>query len=216
MEPGDHLTREEFEKRYDATPGIKKAELIEGIVYMSPPVRWDSHGGPQFELIGWFTHYSWATPGVRGGDNSTLRLDLSNEPQPDTTLFIDPALGGSARIIDGFIEDSPELVAEVSSSTKGFDLNTKLRVYQRNKIREYIVWRVQERAIDWFELRGDKYSRVNPDAEGILKSVVFPGLWLLPSALIDTAHNRILEVLSRGLASPEHAAFVAKLKSHKS
>src|SRR5579885_2003274 len=113
LEPGDHLTREEFEKRYDATPGVKKAELIEGIVYMAPPVRWDIHGGQQYEFIGWCTHYSWATPGVRGADNASIRLDLENEPQPDTALFIDPALGGGVRISEGYIEGAPELVAEV-------------------------------------------------------------------------------------------------------
>lgn len=36
LEPGDHLTRDEFERRFDATPGLKKAELIEGQVKRLP------------------------------------------------------------------------------------------------------------------------------------------------------------------------------------
>ena len=31
LESGDHLTRHEFERRYQARPDIKKAELIEGV-----------------------------------------------------------------------------------------------------------------------------------------------------------------------------------------
>ena len=43
---GEHLTRDEFERRYDAMPGLKKAELIEGVVHMPSPVRHDQHGDP--------------------------------------------------------------------------------------------------------------------------------------------------------------------------
>src|SRR3954451_18710522 len=88
LENGDRLTRPEFERRYEAMPGLKKAELIEGVVYMPSPVNFDRHGGPHFDLIGWMAPYRIATPGVRGGDNSSLRLDLDNEPQPDVFLMI--------------------------------------------------------------------------------------------------------------------------------
>ncbi|HEY2585732.1 MAG TPA: hypothetical protein VGI81_08215 [Tepidisphaeraceae bacterium] len=54
LESGDHLTRDEFERRYDATSGVKKAELIDGVVYMPPPaVRWDYHGTPHIILATW-------------------------------------------------------------------------------------------------------------------------------------------------------------------
>lgn len=42
LENGDGLSRAEFERRYDAMPELKKAELLEGIVYMAAPV---SHQG---------------------------------------------------------------------------------------------------------------------------------------------------------------------------
>src|SRR6516164_4051067 len=82
LEPGDHLTREEFERRYEAMPGLKKAELIEGIVYMPSPVRVRRHGQPSRHLSAWQGVYEAATPGVLGADNCTARLDLDNEPQP--------------------------------------------------------------------------------------------------------------------------------------
>jgi hypothetical protein len=42
---GEHLGRDEFERRFDATPGLTKAELIEGVVHMAPAVRAENHGG---------------------------------------------------------------------------------------------------------------------------------------------------------------------------
>jgi len=216
LEPGDHLTRDEFERRYDATPNLKKAELIEGIVYMAPPaVRWDYHGGPHYDLMGWLTHYGWMTPGVLGGDNCSLRLDMENEPQPDSVLFIDPACNGAARLSDGYIEGAPELVAEVSSTSVSFDRNTKFRVYRQNGVREYVIWRVRERAIDWFELRDGQYVPLPIDSDGVIRSKIFPGLWLDTAALMNADGAGVLKALQQGIASPDHAQFVADLQARR-
>src|SRR5712692_11080746 len=91
LENGDRLTREEFERRYDAMPHLKKAELIEGVVHMPSPVRLNHHAGPHADLIGWLFTYRVSTPGVRVAGNATIRLDLDNEPQPDALMIIDPA-----------------------------------------------------------------------------------------------------------------------------
>ncbi|HEX5106236.1 MAG TPA: Uma2 family endonuclease, partial [Pirellulaceae bacterium] len=149
LEPGDRLTRDEFERRYAAMPHLKKAELIEGVVYMPSPVRVYRHGKPHADVIGWMFVYRAATPGVDGGDNTTARLDLENEPQPDALLFVEPARGGQVKISeDDYIEGAPELVAEVASSSVSFDLNSKLHVYRRCGVKEYVVWRVLDKAID--------------------------------------------------------------------
>jgi Uma2 family endonuclease len=212
LEAGDRLSRAEFERRYKAMPGLKKAELIEGVVYMPSPVTLNRHGRPHFDLITWLGYYKGATPGVIGADNATTRLDLDNEPQPDVVLFIDPAKGGHARISpDDYIEDAPELVAEVASSSASYDLNDKLKAYRRNGVREYIVWRVRDRQIDWFVLKRGKYLRLRLDESGVYRSRIFPGLWLEPASLIRSDTMAVLATLQRGLASPEHAAFVARL-----
>ncbi len=126
LEAGDRLTREEFERRYEAMPHVKKAELIEGIVYMASPVRIHKHGRPQLKLVAWLGAYEDATPGVVAGDNFTVRLDLDNEPQPDLVMIKLPAKGGQARISDDdYIEGAPELVAEIVSSTRSYDLIRK-------------------------------------------------------------------------------------------
>src|SRR5262249_35635889 len=109
LQNGDRLSRAEFERRYDAMPHLKKAELIEGVVYMPSPVSFQGHGGPHFNLIGWLSLYRFATPGVEGGDNTSMRLDLDNEPQPDVFLRIQPALGGQSRTdTDDLVEGAPE------------------------------------------------------------------------------------------------------------
>jgi Uma2 family endonuclease len=212
LENGDHLTRAEFERRYEAMPHLKKAELIEGVVYVPSPVRHRWHGHPHVHLIMWLGLYETGTPGVEVSDNSTVRLDLDNEPQPDALVLIAPDRGGQTRIdADGFIEGAPELVAEVASSSVSYDLHAKLHVYRRNGVREYLVWRVLEQEIDWFVLRAGQYERLPLDMTGLLRSEVFPGLWLDPTALVRSDMARVLAVIQQGLASPEHVTFAARL-----
>ncbi len=135
-------------------------------------------------------------------------------PQPDICLFIDPARGGQARISDdGYLEGAPELIAEIAASSVSYDLSLKFEVYRRNGVREYLVWRVQDREIDWFILRGKRYVRLSLDKSGLYRSKAFPGLWLDPAALIRGDMAAVQAALQRGLASPEHAAFVARLKA---
>jgi Uma2 family endonuclease len=194
-------------------PHVKKAELIEGIVYMPSPVRLTQHGEPHSYLMGWLVVYKAATPGVRVGDNTTARLDLDNEPQPDGSLLIDPAFGGQTRISDdGYIEGAPELLLEVASSSASYDLHVKRNVYRRNGVQEYVVWRVLDEAIDWFVLRDGQYERLAPGDDGILRSHVFPGLWLDPTALLRHDLATVLATVQQGASSPEHAAFVATLQ----
>ncbi len=203
LEPGDRLTRDEFERRYDAMPQLKKAELIEGVVYMPSPVRQRHHGRPYGRHMTWLGTYEAATPGVEIGDNSTIRLDQDNTPQSDALLMIEPAHGGQARIsADDYVETAPELVAEVAASSASFDLHTKLNVYRRNGVREYLVWRVLDRQFDWFVLRSGQFQPLPADAAGILRSEVFPGLWLDQGALLNGDMPRVLAVVQQGIASP--------------
>jgi Uma2 family endonuclease len=144
--------------------------------------------------------------------NASVRLDLDNEPQPDAVLFIDPVCGGQARIsLDDYIEDAPELVAEIAASSVTFDLNTKLAVYRRNSVQEYIVWRVLDRQIDWFVLTDGEYVRLPLDDAGLYCSRIFPGMWLDPTALVNGDTKTVLAALARGLASSDHGEFVARL-----
>lgn len=214
LEPGDCLTREEFERRFDATPQLKKAELIEGMVHIPPAVRWGSHASPHADLVGWLVLYRAATPGVTVGDNGSLRLDLDNEPQPDAAMIIDPALGGQSLLgDDDYIEGAPELIAEISASTASLDLNAKLRVYRRNGVREYLVWRVKDQMIDWFVLRHGAFERMSPTPDGILRSEIFPGLWLDVQSMIHRQIGAVLKTLQQGMESAEHAKMVMLLQS---
>lgn len=209
---GDRLSRAEFERRYCAMPEVKKAELIEGVVYMPSPVS-NEHSFSHFGVMFWVTHYWAFTPGIAGGDNGTLRLDLDNEPQPDAFLRILETHGGHSRVDgDGYVTGGPELVGEVSVSRVSIDLHSKLNVYRRNGVQEYVVWRVEDQAIDWFALREGQFEPLPLGADGLYRSEVLPGLWLDPAALMRADPARVLAVLQQGLASPEHAAFVARLQ----
>jgi Uma2 family endonuclease len=209
LESGDRLTRVEFERRYAATPEKFKAELIEGVVYVASPVR-NFHGNPHFKLVTWLGIYSTATPDIEGADNTTTRLDLDNEPQPDALLRIN--VGGTSSISkDGYIEGAPELVAEIATSSVAIDLGAKKNAYRRNGVQEYLVWQTFENQLSWFRLQDGEYVLVEPNAEGIIKSQAMPGLWLNVSALLEGRMLEVLNGLQAGLASAEHQAFVQAL-----
>jgi hypothetical protein len=209
---GQRLSRAEFERRYNAMPELKKAELIDGVVYMPSPVK-DRHSSPHADLMAWFGFYRLRTPGVVGGDNGSLRLDVASMPQPDAFLRIKESHGGQAHLdADGYVAGGPELVAEVAASSAEVDLELKLPLYRRNKVREYLVWRVIDMDVDWFSLRGGRYTRLRPAPGGLYRSKVLPGLWLDLGALNEGDLPGLDAAVQQGANSPEHAAFVQKLQ----
>jgi Uma2 family endonuclease len=212
LENGDRLTRYEFERRYNAIPQLKQAELIEGVVYMAAALRFRSHGQPHASLITWLGNYAALTPGVALGDAPTVRLDSDNEPQPDAVLLIEEGCGGRSRLSeDDYIEGTPELVVEIAASSAAIDLGDKKRAYRRNGIPEYIVWQVFDRKVDWFGWQEGEYISLPLDGDGTIRSRVFPGLLLAVEDLLAGNMVRVLAVLQAGLAAAEHDAFVQHL-----
>ncbi len=211
LNTGDHLSRAEFERRYAARPDIKKAELIEGVVYVPSPV-YPQHGEPHSDIIGWLGVYRAATPRVRVFDNTSLRLDADNEPQPDVMVWIDdPEKRAPPIPEDSIPEITPDLIVEVAASSAAYDLNNKLKVYRRNGVQEYLALLVYEQEARWHAWREGEYELLTPDEEGVLRSEVLPGLWLQPARFWAGDLAGVLEILQQGLASPEHEAFVERL-----
>jgi Uma2 family endonuclease len=177
-------------------PHVKKAELIEGIVYIASPLSFETHAEPHADLIIWLGTYKVATPKVKLGDNPTVHLDLDNQPQPDAILLIDASAGGQTFIgEDGYIEGAPELAVEVAASSASIDLGDKKRAYRRNGVKEYLVWQVFDRRIDWFSLQNGDYVSLLADENGVIRSQVFPGLWLQVNAMLENNMPQVLSVL---------------------
>lgn len=171
-----------------------------------------AHGIPHLDFVTWLGTYRAATPGVLAADNSTVRLDLDNEPQPDVCMFIAPAHGGRVKFSpEGYIEGSRELVAEVAASSASIDLHKKLKAYQRNGVLEYTVFRTRDAALDWFVLKDGQFVLAAPDAQGIYHSTAFPGLWLDAAALISGRIADVLATLARGVESAPHVEFAKRL-----
>ena len=213
LNAGDRLSRAEFERRYQAHPEITKAELIEGVVHMPSPVHYALHSQPHVDIITWLGVYRAATPGVAGADNATVRLDYDNVVQPDALMRLEPAQGGRSHVTeDDYLAGPPELVVEIAASSASYDMHDKRRVYARNGVQEYLVAQAYEQRVDWFVLREGVYEALQPDADGVLHSEVFPGLWLPADALWAGDLATMLAVLQQGLASPEHAVYVAGLR----
>lgn len=217
LQEGLRLSRVEFERRSAERPDLKKVELVEGIVRMPSAVRYAGHGKPHALIVWWLGAYAVATPGVQVVVDTTLRLDGDNELQPDAALLIDPRAGGQARISpDDYVEGAPELVVEIAASSASYDLREKLAAYQRNGVREYLVWRVPNDRIDWLELTKGVYRPRPADAAGVVRSAAFPGLWLDAGAMLRGDQPAVLRTLHQGLADPGHAAFVSRLPDPRS
>jgi Uma2 family endonuclease len=211
---GDRLSRGEFERRYRAMPPSTRAELIEGTVYLIPsPVRYQSHSAPHGLLVGWITYYTSKTKGLSPlGDNGTVRLDNDNEPQPDIFLMLPPKAGGLAKIdADDYVSGAPALVCEVAASSTSIDLHSKKNAYRRNGVQEYLVWRTEDSIIDWFSLLDGEFVLLKPEADGTLRSRVFPGLWLNPASVLTADLPAMFALLERGTSASEHADFVKRL-----
>lgn len=213
LENGDHLTRKEFERRYNAMPRLKKAELIEGVVFMPSPLHFEQHAKPHARIMGWLAIYWAATPGVGLADNATLRLDADNEFQPDALLRLPERAGGNSRVSrDDYLEGAPELIVEVAATSASHDLHDKRKVYRRNGVWEYLVWLVREKRVLWFVLEDDEYQPLQPGTDGLLHSRIFPALALNVQALLDGDLAQVLADQQRCLGGEEHRRFVELLR----
>jgi Uma2 family endonuclease len=208
---GDYLSREEFLRRWEHMPQIKRAELIGGIVYMPSPVSIE-HGENDNPITTWLGMYAAFTPGCKAGNNTTW-LMLEDAPQTDGHLRILPEYGGQSWVEGVFGGGAPELAAEVSRSSTSYDLHQKRDLYEQAGVQEYIVVLVREREVRWHRLVNGRYQLVPAPADGVLQSAVFPGLWLHVPALLAGDSRQVLETLQRGLGSAEHSSFVARLQA---
>ncbi len=215
LRDGDRLTSGEFMRRWEAMPDLEHAEFFDGIVYLPSPVSL-KHSVPHSLLATWLGVYA-ATPGCQTNIEGTWLMGERDVPQPDLALWILPESGGQSRVAGGeYSAGAPELIVEVAASSQARDLGVKLRMYQRLGVREYLVAVVSQANLIWHEWNAGGFQMIQPDADGILRSHCFPGLWLDPLAFWSGDRVRVLIVLHQGLATPEHAAFAARLAGPQS
>jgi len=213
LSAGDTLTWQEFERRWDATPEVKFAELIGGKVYMPSPLSvW--HGEEVSVAIYWVAHYAAHTPGCKALANPTCRM-LGDAPQPDVCLRIEENCGGHSRVQDNFLHGAPELVVEVCLSSAAYDLHEKKDLYEQAGVGELVALLLHEQEVRWYRLEAGRYALLKPTTKGVFHSVVFPGLWLNVPALLKGDVLALRATLERGLATPEHGEFVRRLEKSK-
>ena len=205
---GDCLSREEFILRWNQPPDLKFAELIDGVVYKPSPLS--AEHGEQTGLVStWLGHYAAFTEGCTIGLNATWFM-LDDAPQPDVHLRI-AGEGEASWIEEGFFHGAPEFVAETCKTSTSHDLHQKKDLYAAAGVKEYLAVLVKEREVRWHRLVGDSYQLLPCPPDGVIRSVVFPGLWLSLEALLNGDLRGLLQTLDRGLATPEHAEFVERL-----
>jgi hypothetical protein len=213
LRDGEKLTREEFLRRWEAMPLLKRAELIGGVVYMPSPLS-IPHGDFDSSIVGWLFNYRASTPGCRTAANATWFMGL-DVPQPDGALWLVPEYGGRSSPSGPYQKGPPEFVAEVSLSSKERDLGPKYLLYQTTGVKEYLTVLLEDEDVRWHRLVAGKYRTLAPGDDAILRSVVFPGLWLNVPALLAGDAAGLLATLQEGLGSKEHGEFVKRLAKRK-
>jgi len=215
LEAGDHLSQMAFHELYSAMPPKFRAELIEGVVIVPSPLFTD-HARFHSLVMAWLVQYDCATPGTWSLDNASLLLPPDAEVQPDASLLIEPACGGQSHQEGGYLAGAPELIVEVASSSVSYDLHSKFRLYEQAGTKEYIVVLLREEKVRWFARHEQaKLTEIAADDDGVFRSRVFPGLWLNANALLFDRGAELLATLQAGLATAEHAAFVASLRAKR-
>jgi Uma2 family endonuclease len=207
---GQRLDQPTFHERYEAMPPGTRAELINGVVWMPSPLG-PAHAEAHVPPLVWLSYYEENTPGVRALDNPSTAMGPRSEPQPDAMLRILPEYGGRTQTDRRFVRGVPELIVEVSHTSRYNDLGPKLDDYERACVLEYVVRALEPDEVIWHVLQEGRLVPVPPDADGLYRSRVFPGLWLDPAALLARDTRRLRAVVDLGVATPEHAAFVARL-----
>ena len=197
LDSGDRLTQAEFHRRYLERPDIRRAELIDGVVYVASPTRFAFHDEQAADMIFWLKAHTARHPELRSGGSATIFLGGDNEVQPDAFLFRPDAPSGARVDAVGYIHGAPGLVVEVAASSANYDLHDKKEAYRRNGVPEYVVWRVLDEAIDWFRLKDGEYVLVAPDEEGVIESAQFPGLRLHMPAMLAGDRAWVLAELTR-------------------
>jgi Uma2 family endonuclease len=208
---GERLTFDEFIRRWESMPDLKRAELIGGIVRMAPLSA--DHADSDQVLAGLIVNYRLHTPGCAGGASATWHM-LGDAPQPDQHLRILPSYGGQSRVKGKFCDGAPELIFEVCYSSVRRDLKDKKKLYFSAGVIEYMTV-LNNKDVRWYVRGNHDFHALTTDKNGVFRSRIFPGFWLNAPALLAADLPRLISTLYEGVNSPEHAAFVRKLAAAK-
>ncbi len=210
---GATMSREHFMRAYEMYPDNTSFELIEGTVHMASPVS-NSHQRNEKLILRLFDRYELETEGVDYIHEQTLHLGEDTTVEPDVLVRLLEEYGGECvGTSDDYLAGPPLFVVEVSNSSLSFDLNRKRRAYARFGVLEYLVIDLVGRRFHWFDLSADEV--LTPDADGVCRLRNLPGCWLAVEPILNDDIKAALPTLHAGLASPEHAAFVADLAARR-
>lgn len=204
------MSQSEFHRAYAAMPENFRAELIGGIVFEPAPSGLP-HGEYDSRLGYLFEHYAAHTRGLRTARNASVIMSDEDEVQPDVLLRVLPEYGGQSKYTKTkvpMVKGAPELVAEIAHSSRAIDLHLKKKRYALTGVKEYVVVCLEPARVYWFNLQADRELKA---VNKIVKSKVFPGLWIDVEALLEFDYEASMSALNEGLASRQHADFVAKL-----
>jgi hypothetical protein len=211
FQSGDRMSVQEFLETWERMPDVRFAELIDGVVYMPSPVSYE-HGRLDTQMQVVLATYAGRSGVCHAVSNATW-LMLNSAPQPDIALTLLPEFGGQTRIDrSGLAVGVPELIVEAGRTSASYDLGPKRALYERAGVPEYVTVAVETKEIQWRTLRAGHYVHMQPDAQGVFRSGVFPGLWVSETAFRAGDIPGLLAVLEEGLQSLEFRNYIQSLR----
>jgi hypothetical protein len=203
------MDQAEFHRRYQSYPPHQKVDLVDGEIYVAPP-RSVCHGALHCDVSYLLHLYKLATPGVAVVGHCSTILDERSEVQPYLSVLLKEEYGGTSHANwEDYICGPAELLVQFTDELGCREMQARRAVFERAGVGEFLAVSVAERQVNWFHFPTG--SLIEPNRRGVSKSRVFPGLWLAFHLIWAEDYPAQLALLDRGLASPEHAAFVKRL-----
>jgi Uma2 family endonuclease len=187
-----------FEEFYALIPNGRKADLINGAIYMASPDN--TQAGELFMWLGGLVdlYVDEKDLGRVYGLRIAFRLDDGNGPEPDIAFVRKDRLRLLRR---GYFAGAPDLAVEiVSPDSIDRDYVKKRAQYQEAGVREYWIIDPLRQKVTWLRLDAKgKYREVRP-RKGGLHSQVLPGFWLRPEWLWQEPRPKKMKILQQILA----------------
>lgn len=164
-----------FASLFDVIPEDCKADVIDGVVYLSPPQTIEENDLVSWLCIALGTFVEELHLGLVTINKVAYRLDDANGPEPDVA-FIRAQRGDVIR--RAYVDGPPDLAVEiVSPESVDRDYELKRRLYERFGVGEYWIIDPDESTALFLILESGAYVEASLDGT-IFHSRVLPGLTL--------------------------------------
>ena len=103
------------------------------------------------------------------------------------------------RLKDKYLDGPADLVIEiVSPDSRSRDRKEKFKEYQLGGVREYWILDPERKSAEFYQLdKHGKFQSLAPSKEGVIQSLIVPGLWVEERWFWQDPHPPVLSILRK-------------------